>query len=305
MKKKLLPLMLFCAILTGCSSEAPQTTVSLPPLEPETEAAAESDAQSADETAAQSETEQGGLVYYVTDLGTQDPEQFTAFRANMSAHYMWQNGELADVPAASDTLLVLNAPAEDLTQSDLDALDALFDAGGHMLLLMPASDAPLRYKYLERALEEFSVRMDYDCITDETDGRFSGQSTTVLMDKIGTPEGMYVDEALNAKPLFLSNARSFHFFYTDDYTNIRQDAMLETGAGAVGTPCGGTEEDPETFTGEQLMTMLWSRNNSRGNASIVAVGSNSFLMDGSFDHTEPSVAWLLASVSWQIWNNNR
>lgn len=297
MKRKLIPLLLFAAILTGCSSEPVQSTVSLPPLE--TESSGSEAAPSSEEVTEPARLT--GLIYYADDHGTRDPAQLSGFSAAMeSTGRTWQTGSIADVPAAPDTLLVLDAPAEDITQSDLAAVDALLDAGGHMLLLLPANEAPVRYKFLERVLEDYSVRIDYDVVTDETPGRSSGGTGNVLMEQVAVPEDMSIPEDIAAKPLFLEDVRSFHFFYIDDYTYIRQDAILEAGSSAVGTPCGGIEDDPETFEGEQLMTMVWSRNQQRGNSSIVAIGADSFLADGSFDAGEPSPAavYVMAAVNW-------
>ena len=296
MKKRLIPLLLCVAALTGCSGNT-QSDASLPPL----------DSMIAEETQPATEKTYAGLIYYVTDHGTVDAAGMTSWKADLETMgNTWKSDVLASVPAASDTILVLNAPTEDITQNDLNALDALFDAGGHMLLVMPANASEVRYKYIERALEEFCIRMDYDLVTDPAEGH-TAENNAVLMTRIGTPDGMSLDEKYYSAPLMLDNARSFSFFYNEGYGSIKMDGFLETDITAIGTPCGGTEDDPETFEGTTLKTMLYARDEQRLNASVVAVGSGSFLTDAKYSDplSEQPLGWVTATVPWMIWLNNR
>ena len=298
MKKTAIPLLLCLAMLTGCSSTPSEAE--LPPI----------DSVISDEQGSQPETVPSytGLIYYATDHGTPDPAEMTRLQQDLEAEgNTWQAGTLASVPAATDTVLVLNAPDEDITEADLTALDAFFDVGGHMLLLMPANEAPVRYKYLERALEEFCIRMDYDLVTDDAEGHSVSGTNAVLMTCIGTPEGMTVGEAAYTKPLLMDNVRSFAFFYNEGYGSIKMDALLETDTTAVGTPYGGTEEDPEVFENTPLITMLYARDDKRLNATIVAVGSGDFLTDVRYDDplSETPRTWVTSAVEWMFWTNNR
>ncbi len=290
MKKKLISILLLAAMLTGCSS---QTTVQTE-REPET-----LDAALSTEPAP---VQISGLVYYITDHGTADPSDVSSFASQLQeTGYTWETGSITDIPAAPDTVAVLNTPTEDITQADLDTLDSMLDAGGHILLLLPSSEEPVRFKYLERLLEEYCIQLDYDLVTETDPSRiYNDDDTFVYMEQIGTPDGMSVAQAVFDQPLYLRNARSFHFYYRDNYSAIKQDAMLESGTSAVGTPCGGTEDDPETFEEEQLITMLYSRNDQRLNSSIVTVGSADFLLDTYYHEptSETIQAWVFAAVQW-------
>ncbi|MCR4647055.1 MAG: hypothetical protein K5695_16880 [Oscillospiraceae bacterium] len=296
MKKLLIPLLLCAALLTGCSGNT-QSEASLPDL----------DSMISEETQPAQKV-YAGLIYYATDHGTVDAAGMTSWKAELETMgNTWKADALASVPAASDTILVLNAPTEDINQNDLNALDALFDAGGHMLLVLPANESEVRYKYLERALEEFCIRMDYDLVTDPAEGHMLEGSNAVLMSRIGTPDGMSLDEKYYSAPLMLDNTRSFSFFYNEGYGSIKMDGFLETDITAVGTPCGGTEDDPETFEGKALKTMLYARDEDRGNASVVALGSGSFLTDAKYSDalSEQPLGWVTATIPWMIWLNNR
>lgn len=292
MKKKLISILLLTAMLTGCSSE---TTVQ-PEREPET---LSTDAALSTETTAMPIS---GLVYYITDHGTAAPSAVSNFAAQLQeTGYTWETGTITDIPAAQDTVAVLNTPTEDITQAELDALDSVLDAGGHVLLLLPSSEEPVRFKYMERLLEEYCIQLDYDLVTETDSSRtYNDNESFVFMEQIGTPDGMSIAQAISDQPLYLHNARSFHFYYRDNYSAIKHDAMLESGTSAVGTPCGGTQDDPETFEGEQLITMLYSRNDQRLNSSIVAVGSADFLLDTYYEEPTSEImqTWIFAAVQW-------
>ena len=296
MKRTILPLLLCAAMLTGCSGTT-TSQAELPSLD-----------SMIGEEPTQAVPSFTGQIYYATDHGTPDPALMKRWQADLEAKgHTWQADVLADVPAATDTVLVLNAPAEDITQQDVDALDALFEAGGHMLLVMPANEAPVRYKFLERVLETYCIQMDYDLVTDSAEGHSVADSGAILMNMIGTPEGMPLSAQAAAPPLLMDDVRSFSFFVSDNYGSIHMDAMLETYDTAVGTPCGGTEEDPETFENKTLMTMVYAYDDLRQNSSVVAVGSGDFLLDAGYDEALSAKPrdWVTASITWMIWLNNR
>ena len=298
-KKTAFPLLLCMALLTGCSGTT-QSDAELPPI----------DSLIAEEQPSQPETAPTytGRIYYASDHGTVAPGSMTRLQAELeAAGNTWQADALAAVPATSDTILLLNAPSEDITQADADALDAFFDAGGHLLLVMPANEAPVRYKYLERVLEEYCIRMDYDLVTDAAEGHSVKDTNAVLMQRIDLPEGMHMAESAYSTPLLMDNVRSFAFFYNEGYGSIKMDALLETDTTAVGTPCGGTEEDPEVFENMPLMTMLYAYDDKRLNSSVVAIGSGDFLTDVKYDEplSEAPRTLLTSSIEWMIWLNNR
>lgn len=292
MTRKLIPILLLAVTLTGCSG---QTTVQ-PETEPET-LSTDTILSTEPVSAAVS-----GLVYYITDHGTTDPTAVSRFAAQIQeTGYTWETGTITDIPAAQDTVAVLNTPTEDITQEDLEMLDSVMDAGGHILLLLPSSEEPIRFKYLERLLEEYCIQLDYTRITETDSTRtYEDNEAFVLMEQIGTPDGMSVAAATFEQPLYLRNARSFHFYYRDNYSAIKHDALLESGTSAVGTPYGGVQDDPETFENEQLITMLYSRNDQRLNSSIVAVGSADFLLDTCYDEPTSDImhTWIFAAVQW-------
>lgn len=241
------------------------------------------------------------LVYYVNDHGTTDTGVLTQFMGKLSeCGYTVQEDALASLPMNADAV-VISAPQEDMTSEELQKLDLYMDQGGHVLLLMPANESETRFKYFERFLEEYCVLMDYDRIEETSKARMSGEDPThILIDQIHAPLGMSIQPETAERALYLRNVRSFHFAVMDNFDSIQQDLMLRTAGTATGIPCGGTADDPETFEGETLTTMLYSRNDQRQNSFVVCVGASDFLEDAQYDlETSKSAQdYVFAAFEW-------
>ena len=269
-------------MLCGCSQKPaePEITETLPPM---------------------TEAPQPALVYYVTDHGTAPTSQVTKFTAALEAQScIVQADVFASLPTGAD-LVVLNAPREDLTKEEAAQLDRYMDGGGHLLLLMPADETDTRYKYLELSLERYCIRMDYDRITETDKNRQQGGDPAFPeIRQVHAPEGMTIEPETAERPLYLHNCRSFHFENGENFHDLRCDAILETAVTAVGEPCGGIADDPLTFTNEQLMTMLYSRDTTHGNGFMVVSGASDFLLDENYDLDSSKSAqdYVFAAVGW-------
>ena len=269
-------------MLCGCSQKPAESSVAetLPPM---------------------TEAPKPAVVYYVTDHGTAPLDKVTKFKAAVEAkNCLVQADAMAELPTGAD-LVILNAPREDLTKEEAAQLDRYMDDGGHLLLLIPADENDTRYKYLERSLERFCIRMDYDRIVETDKARMQGEDPTFPeIRQVHAPEGMTITDETAQRPLYLHNCRSFHFETGENFHDLRLDAILETAASAVGEPCGGVADDPLTFEHEQLMTMLFSRDTMHGNGFMVVGGASDFLLDENYDLTSSTSAqdYVLAAVGW-------
>lgn len=269
-------------MLCGCSQKSPETPVSetLPPM---------------------TESSTPALVYYVTDHGTAPTGEITRFTAALEAQQcIVQADAFAALPTGAD-LVILNAPREDLTKEEAAQLDRYMDDGGHLLLLIPADETDTRYKYLERSLERYCIRMDYDRILETDKNRMQdGDPAFPEIRQVHAPEGMTIVPETAERPLYLHNCRSFHFETLENFHDLRLDAILETAVTAVGEPCGGVEDDPVTWENEQLMTMLYSRDTTHGNGFMVVSGAADFLLDENYDLTSSRSAqdYIFAAVGW-------
>ena len=283
MRHKLFAILSAAALmLCGCSQKPaqPEITETLPPM---------------------TETPQPALVYYVTDHGTAPTDQVTKFAAAMEAQNCTVQADVfASLPTGTD-LVVLNAPRADLTKEEAAQLDRYMDNGGHLLLLIPADETDTRYKYLERSLERYCIRMDYDRIVETDKNRMQdGDPAFPEIRQVHAPEGMTIVPETAERPLYLRNCRSFHFESLENFHDLRLDALLETAVSAVGEPCGGIADDPVTFEHEQLMTMLYSRDTTHGNGFMVVAGASDFLLDENYDLTSSKSAqdYVFAAVGW-------
>jgi hypothetical protein len=274
--------MLFAAFCAGCTQTA-------------TDSVADS-VDSDDETVSVEKT-----VSYASGHGVTDPSELSGFIAALQDNgYSWQETELTDIPQDTDAL-ILCAPDEDLTAEELEAVDAYLEEGGHILLFMPASGETIRYKYLERLLEEFCVAADYDIITEtDTTRTLEDDDSWIELDYVSSPDTMTAYSSDTEKTPYLRNARSFHFIYRENFGSIKMDAMIETADTAVGTPYGGTEDDPVGYEDEKLVTMLYARDEERLNATLVAVGGSNFLTDAEFssESSASMLAWVYSSLDW-------
>lgn len=256
------------------------------------------------EETTQEETESAkpeGLIYYVTDHGTTDTAQLSDMIAEATEiGYTWQEDELLKMPSDCKVLL-FNSPQEDITTEELTFLDSYLDEGGRILLLMPPDEREIRFKYLERLLEEYCIQMDYDIITETDEQRILNDDPEFIrIDQIEAPSRMPLGENTSSLSAFMHRARSFHMMYGDNYSAIKQDAMLETSATAVGKPFGGVQDDPDTYENEQLITMMYSRDDTRHNSIIITVGSSDFLLDENYTAPESTAVhdWIFGSFYW-------
>ena len=146
-QKKTLPVLLsLLLLLTGCSTSADNADSTAPAVsEPEVSQADTpgDDALSGDDVIIP-EVIVPMHLYYATDHGTQDPAQLSDFLGQLEADDTTvDTGALLEFPLDADSLII-NSPTEDITLEELQRIDEYFNAGGHVLLLMPAQDTDAR-----------------------------------------------------------------------------------------------------------------------------------------------------------------
>lgn len=264
--------------------------------------------QISDTTQPATESAEPGIIGYVTGHGETDPAELTAFQTALeSRNYTFGAVTLDALPPKMDAL-ILSDPEEDLTKEELEALDVYMDAGGQLLLLMPASDSDTRFKYLGQLLEEFCITLDYDLVTETAQNNMVGGDETFI---VGTPVTIPITMVLEADAStytpFLQNARSFHLnsgsFVLDggvDFYSFLVDSIVQSGTTAIGAPCGGQEDDPETYENEPLNLMLYSQNKDRNYSSVVCIGANQFLLNENFEAetSRSMLGYVYSTLDW-------
>lgn len=260
-------------------------------------------ADSTAETQAAAETEQVSKeLYYITGNGTADAAALSDFRTQLETEgYIWNETTLSAIPAEADAI-ILNAPTEDITRDELDALNDYMNEGGHMLLLMPAYEEDTNFKYLTQFLEPYCIAFDYDRISESDASRtLNGDMYYVQTDYISRPDNMPLySSAQDAGIVYFHDARSFRFVYQDHFSTVKQDVILKTADSVVGEPYGGQEDDPLTYENTGLGVMGYARNETLSNASIVFVGAADFLTDANYsdENCAPAAAWVHSALDW-------
>ncbi len=241
-------------------------------------------------------------ICYITGNDTEDAAKLGSFRSQLEKDgYNWNESTLTQIPEDTD-IVILNAPKQDLSKEELAQLDAHADQGGHVLLLMPASDAQVRFKNLARFLEPYCMVLDYDRVYETDETRMTeGNPYHIQGDFITRPNYMPVYSAVEdtGKPV-LHNARSFYFIVHDLVSRVKQDAMIKSSETVVGEPFGGTEDDPITYEETSLNLMGYARDETRNNSAVVLVGANDFLLDENYTlpTSEYMVSMMHSTMGW-------
>ncbi len=256
------------------------------------------------ETTASTEALVSKNLCYLTGNGTTDPDEVTGFTAQLEADgYTWSECTISEIPADTDAV-ILNSPTEDLTRDEMDSLNAYMDNGGHLLLLLPAYEGEIRFKYLSQFLEKYCISFDYDRISETDMTRTIGEDAYFIRtDYIARPDNMPLYSAVQDSGIvYLENARSFHFFYQDHFSRVKQDVILKTASSVIGAPYGGTEDDPLTYEETALDVMGYARHEENANASVVFMGASSFLTDENYsaETSAAPIAWVHSALDWFV-----
>ena len=291
--KKLCYLLLCAVMLTGCSQNTPEEMPDIDTLRQSPETTAETQAEPTTEEFVPTE------IYYLTDHGTQDSKDLTKFRTQLETDgFLWNEGTISEIPA-KDSILILNAPQEDITQEEFQMLKDYKQIGGDMLILLPASESETRYKFLNNLLETYCIQLDYDKIS-ETDN-FRIKDDAIRLNYIAQPDRMTAyEESMLDSPVYMRNMRSFHLLGDYATDEMFVDVMLQTAETAIGEPFGGVEDDPLTYENQKLDILVYSLDTIQNNTCAVVCGASDFLLDENFEKDTSHIAqeWIYSSLQW-------
>ncbi|MDE6706950.1 MAG: GldG family protein [Oscillospiraceae bacterium] len=294
MKKILMACLLTSIVFTGCSKSNTDIPTS---LEDESEQAQQ------EQSETQSTTEPVSRnLYYITSNHTQDISGLNAFVDKIKTDgYEFHEITISELPEDAEAV-IYNSPEEDMTSEEYAILDNYMNTGGHILILLPASESETRYKYLGRLLEQFYIRLDYDLIIDNANAQ---DNNYIQIQAINYPDRfVFTDNSMENGIVYLRNSRSFHHMPQGE--NTHYDSMLQSFETAIGTPWGGIQDDPETYEEENLPVMIYCREEERNNACLIAMGSSDFLLDENYEDTFAKSAqnWAYSAIDW-LYNYSR
>ncbi|MDE6087771.1 MAG: GldG family protein [Oscillospiraceae bacterium] len=293
-------LLALCLCLTGCHTVDSDSMDVPTSLESEADSSEDS---SSEESVTEPTTEPAPReLYYITSSQTQDVAQLTSFIDRIRTDgYNWHEVTVSELPADAGAV-ILNSPQEDLSAEDFNILEEYMNTGGRIFVLLPASESETRYKYLDRLLEEFYIRFDYNLITDEA---HTLEDDYIQIQAIDYPDRfLFADESMEDGIVYIRNARSLHHMPQGE--NTVYDSMLQTFDTASGLPYGGVEDDPEIYESEKMDVMIYCREEIKKNASVVVMGSSDFLLDENYENhrAKPAQNWAYSAIDW-LYNYSR
>jgi uncharacterized membrane-anchored protein YhcB (DUF1043 family) len=245
-------------------------------------------------------------VYFLTGHGEKQLSQYTTFTTNLTNYnYDAQELNLSQVEAVPDdaAMILVAAPTADITDEEMERLNAYLDEGGNISLLMSPNGGSFAYTNLEKVMKDYGFYMDYDRVY-ETDSscHISGDNTTILC------ELTELDDDSDAADLtssllneglytYMPSSRSFRYF--DDNGRYTIASLITTYETAVGEAYGGISDDPEDESGEMLLA-AYSQANARNASKMTVFGNAEFLDD---DHVTSEtvivpVYLYLSTISW-------
>lgn len=243
-----------------------------------------------------------GILCYLEGHGTADPDDLSSFSQQLESDgYTWETSGFSDFSTDAD-ILIICGPTEDITETELSAIDSYLDKGGRLFFCMPAYEEPIRFKNIEKLLAEFCIEMDYNLVHETDDSRTYKQDPYwVQTDMLSCPSTMtlYSDDAVNY-PAYFRSARSFRITCFENFSDLRLDTMLITAGTSRSTPFGGTEKDPISYEDQCLPLMAYSYDDTRNTCALVVMGSYEFLTDELYSERSSigSLAWTYSALSW-------
>ena len=228
-------------------------------------------------------------IYFLTGHGEKSVEEYGQFKVNL-ANYNYQMDSLnlasADKVPEDAGVIILAAPQRDISEGELEKLNAYLDEGGNISFLMSPNSEKIRYTNIESILEDYCWSMDYNRIHEtDTSLHVSGDPYT-FMTQISPPIEADGYPDLTSGLLennqfipYMPASRSFFSIDGVNRTKLIMDTLMTTYNTAVGEPYGGTQEDVDPITGQEQVLSAYSMDTTRNNSKIVLMGNAEFLDD--------------------------
>ncbi len=254
-------------------------------------------------------------VYFLTGHGEKEME--TSYK-NLSAlmkskNYRTASLNLTDVDVVPEDaeIIIIPAPASDITDREFDKLSAYLDEGGSLSVMLSPNGGEFDYDNLQKLLDDFCLTIDYDYIREtETGNHMSGDDTTIVCNLAEQEEDsdLYADISSLISSEFITympKSRSFAIdVNSSDFVNVETGTLLTTSETAIGEPYGGTY-DTDALEGYALELAVYSKDVTRNNAKVTLFGNAEFIDD---EHIQ-DVSYLssyyvyLSTVTWMANQN--
>ncbi|WP_295153364.1 GldG family protein [uncultured Ruminococcus sp.] len=244
-------------------------------------------------------------MYFLTGHGEKSLDnEYTTLKKNLAArNYIAQELDLTSKTTVPDdaAIVIVAAPKNDISPTELAALNSYLDNGGNICFWMAPNEDPIDYTNIESIFKDFSISMDYDLVT-ETDDEFyvPNDPTSFRCSIVRADETSSIDLTSelsqfveNGDVPVMTNTRSFMEIYNEGESkeNITVGSLLQTidrvGDGsstAIGEPYGGTKP-AERIQNVVLDLSMYSTDRNRANAKIMVMGNGEFMDDENIYQT--------------------
>ena len=199
------------------------------------------------------------------------------------------------------SIIIVAAPKNDITDSELKVLNDYLDKGGNICFWMSPNEDAVDYTNIESILADFSISMDYDRVIETDDRKHAPNDpaslacTLIVPDQTSsidlTSELAQYAYMNNLQPI-VTNTRSFMKIYNEGNNNehVTTDTLLQTVlddsgvSTAVGEPMGGAK--PRNRIEEEVLDLaMYSTDSSRAGAKIMVMGNGDVLDDENYYNT--------------------
>lgn len=259
-------------------------------------------------------------MYFLTGHGEKSIDtDYTVLKKALSAHnYKAETLSLVTSDTVPDdaSVIIIAAPQNDISDSELTTLNKYLDNGGNICFWMSPNSAETDYTNIEKILHDYSIMMDYDMVYETDKDLHSPNDETSFFCSIVAAEQTdsidltselktYTDQG--ALPL-MSATRSFAQIYNEGNSmeNITVGSLLQTvdriGDGsstAVGEPLGGAK--PRDRVENCVLDLsMFSTDRNRANSKIMVMGNAEFIDDDNIyqAYNVISVNLQLSVFSW-------
>lgn len=233
-------------------------------------------------------------VYFLEGHGEHPMSDFSKLTRNLqNFNYGCQTLNLISAESVPEDCgaLIVAGPTEDITDEELDKLNAYAKTGGSVMLLMTPNSAKMSYTNISTFMSSFCIAMDYDRVYESDSARYkSGDPYTFMCDL--APSSSETDDDLTGALIngengglltFMPTSRTLSKVYGTNYGTCQIDTLITAQPTAVAEPYGGTVQDFEEVTGTELTLALYSKDTLRSDAKLMVFGTAEFLTDEASD----------------------
>lgn len=254
-------------------------------------------------------------VYFLNGHGEKEmKDNYDGLSSLMkSKNYRTMSLNLSDTEKVPDDaeIIIIAAPANDITAQEYDKLSAFLDDGGAVSVLLSPNGGEFDYNNLQKLLSPFCLKIDYNYIREtETASHIAGDDTIIMCNLTEQEDSskLYADMQSLIDSEFITympKSRSVDIdSNNENIASVESGILISSNTTAAAEPYGGTY-DSDVIEGYELPLAVYSEDKSRNNAKAALFGNAEFIDDEHISDISylSSYYVYLATVSWMADQN--